>query len=144
MSLQWITPPSQLQRNIEAYAQRLLTAVHAAAVYWGQMVQNDARRGAIWEDRTGNARGGLFFAVDGFGLQPITGTVTPGAMDARTDAEAISGDKDHLVIVLSHTVYYGVFLELCNGGAYAIIMSTVERNLPTLERLIREKLNDPR
>lgn len=133
----WITPPETLAKNIEYYGRRLLVAVQAAATYWGQQCQDDARQNAPWQDRTGNARSGLFFAVDGFGLEPITGKVTPGAQEKKTDVEVISGDDQHLVIMLGHTVFYGKFLELCNGGRYAVVMSTLEHNLPNLERMLK-------
>ena len=137
MTFQWITPPETLAKNIEDYGRRLLVAIQAMATYWGQLCQDDARRNAPWQDRTGNARSGLFFAVDGFGLEPITGKVTPGAQESKTDVEVISGDDQHLVIILEHSVYYGKFLELCNGGRYAVVMSTLESNLPDLERMLK-------
>jgi hypothetical protein len=39
---------------------------------------------------------------------------------------------------LAHTVFYGKYLELSNGGKYAIVMSTLEGNLPKLERMVQE------
>jgi hypothetical protein len=138
MTIQWITPPSTLAKAIQQYGQRALAAAHAAAVYWGQGLQDQARQSAPWTDRTGNARSGLFFAVDGFGLVPITGEVSLGAQGQLSDADSISGSKEHLVIVLGHTVWYGKFLELSNGGRYAVVMSTIEGNLGELERMLRD------
>ena len=63
-----ISPEKELIPNIEAYGKKALVAVQAVATYWGQQIQDEARMGARWVDRTGNARGGLFFAVDGFGV----------------------------------------------------------------------------
>jgi hypothetical protein len=137
MSFQWITPPETLAKNIEDYGRQVLIAVQAAATYWGQQCQNDARQNAPWEDRTAAARGGLFFAVDGFGLEPITGTVTPEAQQRKKDVEIVSGDEQTLIITLGHTVYYGKYLELCNGGRYAVVMSTLESRLPDLERMLK-------
>ena len=135
----WVVSPSQqLMPNIEAYGQKVLVAVQAVANYWGQMIQDQARQEARWEDRTGNARSGLFFAVDGFGLGTITGTVTvePGTSGDGVTIE--QGDKDTLIIILGHTEFYGKYLELSNGGRYAIIMSTIERNLPALDRMMQD------
>ena len=115
-----------------------LVAIQAAATYWGQGIQDEARLEAVWEDRTGNARGGLFFAVDGFGFPPITGTVTPEATREMSDTTVESGDAGTLIVTLGHTVYYGKFLELSNGGRYGIVMSTIEGNLPNLERMLQE------
>jgi hypothetical protein len=133
-----VAPEQQLIPNLEAYGKKALVAVQAVATYWGQQIQDAARRGAVWEDRTGNARSGLFFAVDGFGLQTVTGMVTPEVHAPTDDVTIEQGDDDNLVIVLAHTVFYGKFLELSNGGRYAIVMSTIETHLPDLERMVRE------
>jgi hypothetical protein len=49
-----------------------------------------------------------------------------------------SGDKDTLIITLGHTMFYGRWLELSKGGQYAIIMSTIESNLPALDRMMKD------
>jgi hypothetical protein len=136
--IRWVTPPSKLIEGIEAYGKKALIAVYAVAVYWGQKCQDTARSQAAWTDRTGNARSGLFFAVDGFGQQAVTGTVTPGAATEMSDAVKISGNASQLVIALGHTVWYGKFLETAHGGRNAIVMSTIEANLPTLEKTLKE------
>ena len=133
-----ISPDRELIPNIEEYGRRMLVAVQAVANRWGQSVQDAARKKAGWEDRTGNARGGIFFAVDGFGLQPITGMVSPEATSLMSDVGVESGDDGTLVITLGHTVFYGKYLELSNGGKYAIIMSTIENHIPVLSRWVHE------
>jgi len=138
---QWVVAPiHQLTPAIEKYGRDVLVAVQAVANYWGQSIQDEARQEARWEDRTGNARGGIFFAVDGFGLSPITGEVTPEAKGEMSDVAIESGDKDTLIITLGHTVFYGKYLETSNGGRYAIIMTTIEKNLPVLERMLQDTL----
>jgi hypothetical protein len=141
---QWVVSPSQqLIPAINKYGADALVAVQAVANYWGQYVQDEARQEASWEDRTANARGGLFFAVDGFGLSPLTGTVTPDAKSQMSDVAVESGDKDTLIITLGHTVFYGKYLEspeFIQGGKYAVVMSTIERNLPKLERMLIDSL----
>jgi hypothetical protein len=135
----WVIPPEkELVPNIGAYGQKIFVAVQAAATYWGQSIQDEARVNAPWMDRTGNARGGLFFAVDGFGLSPVTGTVTPEAQGLISDVTIESGSDNTLIITLGHSVFYGKFLELSNGGRYAVIMSTMEKNLPGLERMVQD------
>lgn len=135
----WVIPPEkELIPGVQDYGHRMLVAVQAAATYWGQTIQDDARINAPWMDRTGNARGGLFFAVDGFGLEPITGEVAPEAKSEMSDVAIESGNADTLIITLGHTVFYGKFLELSNGGRYAVIMSTIEKNLPMLERMLQD------
>lgn len=133
-----ISPDKELIPNIREYGRKALIAVQAAATYWGQSIQDQARLGATWEDRTGNARGGLFFAVDGFGLSPLTGEVTPEARREMSDTTVESGNANTLIITLGHTVFYGKFLELSNGGRYAIVMSTIEKNLGDLESSLKD------
>jgi hypothetical protein len=58
--------------------------------------QNDLRQSAPWTDRTANARGGLF-------------------------AQAYKGEGGEMGEVLYHTMPYGVYLELANGGKYRVI-----------------------
>jgi hypothetical protein len=134
---EWVVSPDVIAKGLDDYGQRVLYALQAVATYWGQSVQDEAREAAKWEDRTGNARSGLFFAVDGFGLNPLVGEVTPEAKSEMSDVAVESGDKDTLIITLAHTVFYGKFLELSNGGKNAIIMSTLEKNLPALERQVQ-------
>jgi len=137
----WVVAPSeQLIPAIEKYGKDVLVAVQAVANYWGQKNQDEARLEAPWEDRTSNARGGLFFAVDGFGLSPITGEVTPDAKSDMSDVAVESGDANTLIVTLGHSVYYGKYLETHHGGRYAIVMSTIEKNLPQLERMLQDAL----
>ena len=140
MSIYWVTPPSVLVKGIEEYGQKVLAAVHAVAVYWGQKVQNETRRGAPWEDRTGNARSGLFFAVDGFGLAPMMGTVEASPRALMSDVTVEEGNDQTLIVVIGHTVFYGKFLETAHGGLYAIVMSTIEANLPGLAKMLKDIL----
>jgi hypothetical protein len=135
---EWVVSPKVIADGLEEYGQKALVALQAVANYWGQSIQDEARQEANWEDRTGNARGGLFFAVDGFGLNPITGEVTPEARSEMSDVAVERGSADTLIITLGHTVFYGKFLELMNGGRYAIVMTTIERNLGSLERQVQE------
>lgn len=136
--LKWIVPPMKLAMGVEEYGRKVFIAVQAVANYWGQSNQDEARENAQWEDRTGNARGGLFFAVDGFGLETITGEVTAEAKSEMSDVAIESGSNNTLIITLGHTVFYGKFLELSNGGRYAIVMSTMEKNLSGLARSVQE------
>ena len=140
----WVKPPSIMVPALNQYQQKLLLAIYAVAAYVGQAMQDDARRKAKWEDRTGNARSGVFFAVDGFGIAPITGAVGDISVDSsgrgQADQAVISGTSDRLVLALSHTMYYGKYLELSNGGRYAIIISTMQAHVPQLERMLKALL----
>lgn len=135
---QWVVSPDVISKGLEDYGKKAMVAVQAVATYWGQSIQDQARQDAVWEDRTGNARGGLFFAVDGFGLSAVTGEVTPEAKSEMSDIAVENGDANTLIVTLGHTVFYGKYLELSSGGTYAVVMSTIEKNLPGLERMLQD------
>ena len=109
--IEWVEPPEKLAQNIEDYAQGLLAAVHATGAYVGQKMQDEARQNASWHDRTGNARSGLFFVVDGLGLQPLVGQVEPEKQPDFEQHEQLQpaegGSPTRLVICLGHTMDYG-------------------------------------
>ena len=115
--IRWSRPPSELAAAVERYGDRVLQAVAAVAQYVATEMQNDAKRNASWTDRTGNARGVVW--------------------DERGGLRGACGD-DHL----SHSAVldYGVFLELANGGRYAVIMRTMEAKYPELMSMLRETL----
>jgi hypothetical protein len=115
MKFDWIDPPEKMIDAIEAYGEKAMTAVLAVAQYFAQGAQNDMRGDAKWEDRTGNARSGLF-----------------------SQAEMAAGDVVTIYLSHGHSVDYGAFLELGNAGKYAIIMPTLEKNMPNLQRMLDE------
>lgn len=133
----WVQPPSKISQGLVAYGKKVEAALYAIAGKWGQDVQDEARQAAPWKDRTGHARSGIFYAVDGFGMGTMIGEVSAEAKTLMKDTSVEEGSAQTLVIVVSHTVFYGKFLELSNGGKYAIIMSTIEKNLPRLEKLVQ-------
>jgi len=119
--IRWRTPPSELARSLEQYGDKVLTAVGAVAQYIATQMQDSAKANAPWEDRTGNARSGLF------------GT-----------SEVDYANKI-VTIYLSHSASldYGIWLELCgeNGlgaGKYAIVMQTMQAHYEPLMALLRE------
>lgn len=112
--IRWVTPPSELARAIEQYGDRVLVGVKAVADYIAGKAQDQMRNDARWTDRTGNARSGLF---------------------AVADAAA----NDAVIIYLSHghTIEYGLWLEVANGGRYEVVMPTIEANLPVINRMLQ-------
>jgi hypothetical protein len=112
----WIEPPEGMIRALELYGEKALAAVYAIAGKIAEKMQNESQQNAPWQDRTSNARSGLFSDVE---------------MEA---AEAI------VTIYLSHghTIFYGKFLELAHGAKYAIIMPTIESNLAELMKMLDE------
>lgn len=117
VGIRWKVPPSTLGRAVERYGQNLLVRVAAEMAYFAdQVLKPDAQRTAPWTDRTGNARSGIFTVTD--------------------------AGRSFVTTYLSHGVViaYGVYLELAHGGKYAIIMPTIERNLPELKARLEKVL----
>jgi hypothetical protein len=116
--VRWVTPPSTLATAIDRYGDRVMQAVAAVAQYTATVMQNEAQANAIWEDRTSNARTGLF-----------------GTSEADF--------ANHIVtIYLSHgaVIDYGIWLELANSGNYAIIMRTMQGHYQELMSMLRDVL----
>ncbi len=122
--IRWERPPSELAKAVERYGDRVLKTVAAIAQYSATEMQNDAKANAVWTDRTGNARTGLF-----------------GTSEADFAAKVVT-------IYLSHgaTIDYGLFLELRGGtgeagpgsGKYAVIMKTMQNHYEPLMQMLRE------
>lgn len=111
----WITPPSTLARNIEKYVDKVLVAVMAVAEYMAQKIEDYAKVNASWVDRTGNARKML-----------------------RGEVDKIA--EDMVVIYLIQGMDYGKWLELCNGGKYAIVMKSLEAHYHEVMAMVRRLL----
>lgn len=116
-NIYWLTSPSVLAKTLKTHEARLKYGIRMLADYFAQKIQDEARQAAPWQDRTGNARSGLFALTE----QAATDLVT-------------------IYLSHAHTVYYGVFLELANGGKYAVILPTIQRNLPEIERQLKRLL----
>jgi hypothetical protein len=84
------------------------TQVYEAMTEGAREIETYAQSNAPWEDQTGAARAGLSADVGMDGL--------------------------NVVISLSHSVDYGVYLELKDNGKYAIIMPTLEALGPKILR----------
>lgn len=110
----WVRPPSVLSEAFRQYGERVVVAVNALAKYLAGRIQGDLRASATWTDRTGNARSGLF-----------------------SIAEQAAGDVVSIYLSHGFTVNYGKWLELANGGKYAVIMPTLQRWLPEIERQLQ-------
>lgn len=93
-------------RDLDGKVEHAITAaVHRAAAKGEAYLKVDAP----WTDRTGAARSGLH-------------------------TNASSGGGKH-TIVFSHTVHYGIWLEVKNSGRYEVIM-------PTVMKTGKELMND--
>jgi hypothetical protein len=119
MDFQWIETPEKMIENIEKYGARAYSALDALAAEIAVRLQNYSRANASWQDRTGNARSGLF-AV----------------------SEKAAGDLVTIYLSHGHSIDYGKWLELANAGKYAIIMPAIETIIPEAKRMLDEIFRD--
>lgn len=109
----WTVPPSQaFSKSI--YIDGLRAAVKLALDEWAPQIEAYAKRNARWTDRTANARQTL--AAFTF----------------------VSADGNWVVLVMKQQMDYGVFLELRNGGRYAIVMESLELHYSSVWNRVRQ------
>lgn len=102
---------SSLDHNLKNFDQRARRAISATMTYQAAQSETWMRTNARWTDRTTNARNGLFATVDDLG-------------------------RDAWLLVLSHSVSYGIWLEVANSGKYAIVRPALLRaNRELMQRL---------
>lgn len=130
----WQTSPQVIIDGLEKYRRDALAAIQALADLWAQDTVRQMRVNAPWQNRSHDARNGLMYAIDGLGLGSVTPSVDSGPAAKMTDTAIEAGSDDVLVVCIGHSVFYGKYLELSRGGMYAVVMSTIQGNLPALER----------
>jgi hypothetical protein len=96
----WSTNPFAKGGSAATLVLKMHAGLAAVTSGFAQNVQEYAREHAPWEDRTGDARGGL-------------------TAEGRQRLTSYS-------IILYHTVDYGIWLEVRWDGKYAIILPTIE------------------
>jgi hypothetical protein len=115
MRLVWHVPPETIGAAIGKYGERALDAVFDLAQYFAAKIETWAKVHAPWTDRTGNARQGL---------------------TARVFREATA-----ITLILFGAVSYQIWLELKNGGKYAVILPALEIHyqpfMSAIQRLLR-------
>lgn len=97
-----------LDKNIAALDNRMRRVITGQFEYHKDVATTFMKDTAPWTDRTGNARSGLF----------------------TTTAYGVGGD--HWELILAHSVYYGIFLEVCNSGKYGVIQKALDYIGPLL------------
>lgn len=102
----WSKPPTQAW-SAAPYVIALERGVMDVLQYYAPQVTADAKTGAPWRDRTGNARQSLL-AFEHWAQQHVA------------------------ALTLMQVMEYGVFLELRHQGRYAIVLPTLE---PYYERV---------
>lgn len=114
MSFTWDRPPRQAW-NVERYENAVQAAVVRQMEFWAGKIEADMKQNATWTDRTSNARQSLASFV--FTLP--------------------SGEP---VLVAKQQMDYGVWLEIANGGKYAIVMPTLQLYYQQVIESLRELL----
>lgn len=117
--LKWSTPPTAAwPAGADAYVKAVRAGVHGVCQKWSVILEAEMRAGAVWQDRTGNARQGLYSAVE---------PPTPAQVQ----------DLIELIIAHGAAVDYGIFLELANAGRFAIIGPTLDAAAPRVWQDVR-------
>lgn len=118
--------------NPKIMDKKLNRAIFGVAKYWDGRVEAAAKKDAPWTDRTTNARNGL-----------------------RAEAVKLGGAgfaANSFAIILSHSVDYGIYLELphtherADGstytiGPYPVIMPTINKYAPKVMRTLNKILD---
>jgi hypothetical protein len=116
MAFKWeVAPTDVFPQMAEKYTQAVFQSGRNIAYDRAEDMENWAKENAPWKDRTGDARERLHATVEETG--PI-GT-----------------------IVLSHGVDYGIWLEVKNAGAYAIIAPAIDYWAPIVMRDLQRMMN---
>lgn len=114
--IEWDFTPTQLAENVLEYGKKVLQAIVALARIFAAKIEAWAKQNASWTDRTSNARQGLTCRA----LKTATG----------------------VIIVLFHTMEYGIWLETAHAGKYAIIMKALETHYSPLMLALQALVKD--
>lgn len=117
MAFTWTVTPNQAFPELyENYTKTIFLTGRRVAEQRAKTLEQWAKDNAIWQDRTGEARAGLKAEV----------RESPGVL-----AE----------IVLKHTAKHGLWLEIANGGRYAIIARAIDVQSVEFMRDIQRIMN---
>lgn len=96
-----MTGVDKLANAIEQHDLRVKRVIAGQFLYHRAVATDFAKTNAPWTDRTANARAGLHSKVE------------------------TSNDNTTFDLIVAHTVYYGLWLEVRFSGKFGIIMPTV-------------------
>lgn len=102
--LTWSRSPAQMADALDDWYADLVSAVQALGAKYAADAESQMKAGRSWTDRTSVAVTGLF------------GRAIP--------------QPDGVTIVIGHSATYGIYLELANGGRYAIVVPTLRTMTP--------------
>jgi hypothetical protein len=91
-----------LDHNLNRFDERVRKGIDKTMTYQAARSETYMKSNARWTDRTTNARNALFVSVT-------------------------RHSEDSWEMILSHGVSYGIWLEVSNGGKYAIVRPTFLR-----------------
>ena len=97
----------EVMKKLQGISLKIRKALLADARNVSKQMEKWAKENAKWTDRTGLAR-------------------------ANLKAHVSFDNTNTLLMALAHHMYYGVFLELCNAGKYAILEDAIQRYAPEL------------
>lgn len=101
----------KLRKELSMFPEKVDRAIRATMDYTGIESTGKMKENAPWTDRTTAARNGLH-TVNNFA-------------------------PPRYELILSHTVPYGIWLEICNSGKYQVIMPTVRSQGTVLMNRLR-------
>jgi hypothetical protein len=107
-----------IRPSLKSAAQKGQAYMSRTTTYHALRAEAYARVEAAWRDRTGNARQGL-----------------------KATAQNGGSSRWHYEIWVSHSVNYGIWLEVRFGGRYAIIAPTIRREAPEYFETARQVLD---
>lgn len=96
-----MTGIDKLANVIEQHDRKVKRIIAGQFMYHRDVATGFAKTNAPWTDRTGNARSGLHSTVN------------------------VIDQGQAFELILAHTVYYGIWLEVRFSGKFAILMPTV-------------------
>jgi len=100
-----------LDYNLKNFDERARRAIERSLEYQAKLSESWMRSNAPWTDQTTNARNGLFGMV-----HPLF--------------------ESSWLLVLSHSVHYGIWLEVANSGRYAVVRPAwLRANREVMQRL---------
>lgn len=108
---------SEIKRNLAEFGERVDQAIGMVVERRATAGTTDMKTNAPWNDITTAARNGLF---------------------TQTHITPLKRDEKRYSIVFSHTVHYGIWLEIANSGKYQVIMPTVRKQ----GRILMAELED--
>lgn len=102
----------QMMRRLTDYGNAVHQAVYSVAQYWQPVIETYAKENASWVDRSGNARQTLHAFVETLA-------------------------RNTVALYLAHGMDYGIWLEIANGGAYAIIWDTLSAHFEKIATMLK-------